>query len=92
MTLKRRAAARTSEAGKRGHDDAGECVVGDVRLRRPSRDRVLSAGRSRCEEGLPSETLRKRVRQSEADGGLRRDLPTGEQRDELKRLKRSHES
>jgi transposase len=37
--------------------------------------------------GLPPETLRKRVRQVEADQGLRPDLPTSEEREEIKRLK-----
>jgi transposase len=36
--------------------------------------------------GLPSETLRKRVRQAEADGGLRPDLPSSEEREEIKKL------
>jgi transposase len=40
--------------------------------------------------GLPSETLRKRVRQAEADGGLRPDLPTSEEREEIKQLKREN--
>ena len=40
--------------------------------------------------GLPSETLRKAVRQAEADGGLRPDLPTSEEREEIKRLKREN--
>jgi transposase len=38
--------------------------------------------------GLPS--LRKRVRQAEADGGLRADLPTSEEREEIRRLKREN--
>jgi transposase len=40
--------------------------------------------------GLPPETLRKRVRQVEADQGLRPDLPTSEERQEIKRLKREN--
>jgi transposase len=40
--------------------------------------------------GLPPETLRKRVRQVEADQGLRPDLPTSEEREEIKRLKREN--
>jgi transposase len=40
--------------------------------------------------GLPPETLRKRVRQAEADGGLRPDLPTSEEREEIKALKREN--
>jgi transposase len=40
--------------------------------------------------GLPAETLRKRVRQAEADGGLRPDLPTSAEREEIKALKREN--
>ena len=40
--------------------------------------------------GLPVETLRKRVRQAEADGGLRPDLPTSAEREEIKQLKREN--
>jgi transposase len=36
--------------------------------------------------GLPPETLRKRVRQVEADEGLRPDLPSTEEREEIKKL------
>jgi transposase len=38
--------------------------------------------------GLPAETLRRRVRQVEADEGLRPDLPTSEEREEIKKLRR----
>ncbi|MGI8412305.1 MAG: transposase [Solirubrobacteraceae bacterium] len=40
--------------------------------------------------GLPVETLRKRVRQAEADGGLRPDLPSTQEREEIKTLKREN--
>ncbi|HEY6398305.1 MAG TPA: transposase [Solirubrobacteraceae bacterium] len=38
--------------------------------------------------GLPAETLRRRVRQVEADEGLRPDLPTTEEREEIKKLRK----
>jgi transposase len=41
-----------------------------------------------AEIGLPAETLRKRVRQAEADQGLRPGLPSCEEREEIKALKR----
>ena len=40
--------------------------------------------------GLPSETLRKYVRQVEANEGLRPDLPTAEEREEIKRLRQEN--
>jgi transposase len=40
--------------------------------------------------GIHHETLRRHVRQAEADGGLRSDLPTTEEREEIKRLKREN--
>ena len=40
--------------------------------------------------GLPSETLRKAVRRAEADQGLRPDLPTSQEREEIKQLKREN--
>lgn len=37
--------------------------------------------------GLPSETLRKYVRQVEADEGRRPDLPSSEEREEIRKLR-----
>ena len=38
--------------------------------------------------GVPSETLRKHVRQLEGDEGLRPDLPTAAEREEIKQLRK----
>ena len=38
--------------------------------------------------GIHPETLRKRVRQAQADGGCRRDLLTTQEREEIRRLRR----
>ena len=43
-----------------------------------------------CDLGINSETLRQRVRQAEADAGLRADLPTSEEREEIKRLRQEN--
>jgi len=40
--------------------------------------------------GIPSETLRKHVRQLEADEGLRPDLPTAAEREEIKQLRKEN--
>src|SRR5262245_16895151 len=40
--------------------------------------------------GIHKETQRKRVRQVEADQGLRPDLPTSEEREEIKRLRQEN--
>ena len=39
---------------------------------------------------MPSETLRRYIRRVEADEGRRPDLPTSEEREELKRLRREN--
>jgi transposase len=55
---------------------------------------ALESGRSVAhvaqDIGLPSETLRKAVRRAEADQGLRPDLSTSEEREEIKRLEREN--
>jgi transposase len=38
--------------------------------------------------GIGHEALRKRVRQAEADGGLRPDLPSSEEREEIRKLRK----
>ncbi len=40
--------------------------------------------------GLPPETLRKRVRRVAADEGLRPDLPSSEEREEIKQLRKEN--
>jgi transposase len=40
--------------------------------------------------GIPSETLRKYVRRLEADEGLRPDLPTAAEREEIKQLRKEN--
>jgi transposase len=40
--------------------------------------------------GVPSETLRKYVRRQEADEGLRPDLPTSAEREEIRKLRQEN--
>src|SRR5207247_1424245 len=55
--------------------------------------RSRAGGRSRMLlpiSGIHSETLRERVRQAEADQGVRADLSTSEEREEIKRLRQEN--
>jgi transposase len=53
---------------------------------------VLESGRPiahvAADLGLPAETLRRHVRRMEADQGLRPDLPTSAEREEIRQLRR----
>ena len=40
--------------------------------------------------GIPPETLRKRLRQREADSGRRPDLPSSQEREEIRRLRQEN--
>jgi transposase len=40
--------------------------------------------------GMGAETLRRHVRRAQADSGARRDLPTSEEREEVRRLRREN--
>jgi transposase len=55
---------------------------------------VLESGRPiahvAADLGLPAETLRRHVRRVEADEGLRPDLPTSAERDEIRQLRREN--
>jgi transposase len=55
---------------------------------------VLESGRPiahvAADLGLPAETLRRHVRRVEADQGLRPDLPTSAERDEIRQLRREN--
>jgi transposase len=55
---------------------------------------VLESGRPiaqvAADLGLPAETLRRHVRRTEADEGLRPDLPTSAEREEIRKLRREN--
>ena len=55
-----------------------------VRLALESRRPIAAVAR---DLGMHPETLRKRVRQAEADEGLRPDLPTSAEREEIRKLR-----
>jgi transposase len=65
----------------------GELLERGVRLALESGRPIARVAR---DLGIHSEVLRKRVRQVEADQGLRPGLPTTEEREEIKRLRREN--
>jgi len=64
-----------------------ELIERGVRLALESGRPVAAVAR---DLGVGHEVLRKRVRQAEADGGLRPDLPTTEEREEIKKLRKEN--
>jgi transposase len=64
-----------------------ELIERGVRLTLESGRPVAAVAR---DLGVGHEVLRKRVRQAEADGGLRPDLPSSEEREEIKKLRREN--
>jgi transposase len=64
-----------------------ELLERGVRLARESGRPIAQVA---ADLGIHSETLRKRVRQAEADQGFRPDLPTSEEREEIRRLRQEN--
>jgi len=64
-----------------------ELVQRGVRLAMQSQRPVAQVAR---DLGMSPETLRRAVRQAEADGGLRPDLPSTAEREEIKQLRREN--
>jgi len=71
----------------RGHRYPQELIDRGVRL-------VFESGRPiaqvAADLGMHPEALRKRVRQAEANQGMRPELPTSKEREELRRLRREN--
>jgi transposase len=74
-----------------GHVETEEVPREAARARREvgAGKRPSDHARRSCSRIHP-ETLLKRVRQAEADQGLRPDLPTSEEREEIKRLRQEN--
>jgi transposase len=69
----------------RGKKYSPELLERGVRLALESKRPIAHVA---ADLGIHPETLRKRVRQAEADGGKRRDILTSEEREEIKALRR----
>jgi transposase len=68
----------------RGRKYPPELIERGVRL-------AIESGRPVAADlGIHHETLRKAVRQAEADGGLRPDLPSSQEREEIKALRKEN--
>ncbi len=61
-----------------------ELVARGVRLALESKRPIAHVA---ADLGMHPETLRKRVRQAEADSGARPDLPTSQEREEIRKLR-----
>jgi transposase len=64
-----------------------ELLERGVRLALESKRPIAHVG---ADLGIHPETLRKRVRRAEADAGLRPELPTTEEREEIRRLRQEN--
>ncbi len=75
----------------RCHVQTEEVPRGVARARRPAGlESERPIAHVAADPGIHPETLRKRGRQAEADAGLRPDLPTSEEREEIRRLRQEN--
>ena len=72
----------------RCHVETEEVSGGVVGARRPALESERPIAHVAADLGIHPETLRKRVRQAQADSGSRTDLLTTEEREEIRRLRR----
>lgn len=78
---------RESSAMPRGTKYPPELLERGVRLALESKRPIAHVA---ADLGIHAETLRKRVRQAEADGGKRGEMLTSHEREEIKKLRREN--